>query len=57
MLAPAPPVKLTALLAVERSYADLGREPNLQAAAKSAAPLIEHHLEMARQLSTAIGAD
>jgi putative membrane protein len=45
----------TQALAVEQSYASAGMNPNLQAVARSGAPLIQHHLEMARQIHDALG--
>ena len=37
-------------LVVEQDYAAGGADPNIRRAAQSATPLIQHHLEMARQL-------
>jgi putative membrane protein len=42
-------------LAVEQSYATAGTNPNLVAVAKSGVPLIQHHLEMAQQIRSALG--
>ena len=42
-------------LAVEESFAADGSDPNLQKAALSALPTIQHHLEMAQQLRTDLG--
>jgi putative membrane protein len=44
-----------AALAVERSYAGAGTDPNLRAAAVSTVPLVKHHLDIARSLSDALG--
>jgi putative membrane protein len=41
-------------LAVEKSYAAAGGDPNLQAAAGATVPVIEHHLEMARRIRAAL---
>ncbi len=45
----------TSALTAMRSYAAKGSDPNLRSAAASAVPIIEHHLEMARQLKQALG--
>jgi putative membrane protein len=45
----------TSALTAMRSYAAKGSDPNLRSAAASAMPIIEHHLEMARQLKQALG--
>jgi putative membrane protein len=45
----------TAALATEQSYAASGADANLRKAAQSAAPLIQHHLEMAQQMKGSIG--
>ena len=42
-------------LAVQQTYAAGGKDPNLRSAAQTAVPQIQHHLEMARQLSSAVG--
>ncbi len=42
-------------LAVEQSYASDGKEAHLQDAARGAVPIIQHHLDMAQQLNTALG--
>jgi putative membrane protein len=42
-------------LAVEQSYAQAGTDPNLRAVARSGAPLIQHHLKMAEDMSAALG--
>ena len=38
-------------LAVERSYAEAGDNPGLRRAAQQAVPVIQHHLQMAEQIS------
>jgi putative membrane protein len=40
----------TSALTTMRSYATKGSDPNLRRAAVFAVPIIEHHLEMARQM-------
>ena len=45
----------TQALVVEQGYAASGADPNLRQVAQSAVPLIQHHLEMARQLRSAVG--
>lgn len=45
----------TSALTEMRSYAAKGSDPNLCQAATSAVPIIEHHLQMARQMSDALG--
>jgi putative membrane protein len=42
-------------LAVEESYAQSGADESLRKAAKSAVPLIQHHLEMAERMLSAMG--
>ncbi|WP_158915846.1 DUF4142 domain-containing protein [Caulobacter sp. S45] len=42
-------------LTVERSFAEAGADANLQAAARSTEPVIQHHLEMAQQIKAALG--
>ena len=42
-------------LVTMRSYAAKGSDPNLRRAAASAIPVIDHHLEMARQMKDALG--
>jgi putative membrane protein len=42
-------------LAVEQSYAAAGTDPNLTALARVGTPLIQHHLEMAQQIRSALG--
>lgn len=46
----------TQALAVETSFASAGSDANLKKAARSALPVIQEHLKMARQLSTDSGA-
>ena len=41
----------TAALAVQSAYARQGSDPNLRLAADAAAPVVKHHLDMARALS------
>ena len=43
--------------AVMRTYADMGADPNIRQAASKALPMIDHHLQMAQQLKTALGGD
>lgn len=45
----------TSALTTVRGYADKGTDPNLRRAAAAAAPVIEHHLQMARQMKDALG--
>ena len=45
----------TSALTTMQSYATKGSDPNLRRAAASAVPIIEHHLEMARQMKNALG--
>jgi len=40
----------TGALTVVRSYAEKGSEPNLRRMAAGAAPVVEHHLQVARQM-------
>jgi len=42
-------------LAVEQSFASAGADANLRRVARSDAPMIEHHLEMAQQMRAALG--
>lgn len=42
-------------LTTMRGYGDKGSDPNLRRVAASAAPVIEHHLQMARQMKDALG--
>jgi putative membrane protein len=42
-------------LAVAQSYAATGGDGNLRKAAQAALPLVQHHLDMAQQISTAVG--
>ena len=44
-------------LAVEESYATAGTDMDLKAAAKVAVPIIQHHLEMAQQIKSALSGD
>jgi putative membrane protein len=44
-----------AALDVELSYADGGADPVLRRAAQSSLPTIQHHLDMAQQLTAALG--
>ncbi|MFL6628434.1 MAG: DUF4142 domain-containing protein [Vitreoscilla sp.] len=44
----------TSALTVMRSYAEKGSDPNMRRMAASAAPLIERHLQAARQLVQAV---
>jgi putative membrane protein len=43
-------------LAVEQSYAATGQDMNLRRAARSAVPMIQSHLAMAREIGEALGA-
>jgi putative membrane protein len=43
-------------LAVAESYAKSGADANMRKVAQSAVPLIQHHLEMAEQIRSALGA-
>ncbi len=43
-------------LAVEQSYASAGKDANLRRAAQAAVPVIQHHLQMAQEISAALGA-
>ncbi|CAN5886258.1 hypothetical protein BH11PSE13_BH11PSE13_42540 [soil metagenome] len=45
----------TSALTTMRSYAAKGSDKNLRGAAASAIPVIEHHLQMARQMKDALG--
>jgi putative membrane protein len=45
----------TSALTSLRSYATKGSDPNLRRAAATAVPIIEHHLQMARQMKDALG--
>jgi putative membrane protein len=45
----------TSALTTARGYAQKGSDPHLRGAAASAAPVIEHHLQMARQMKDALG--
>jgi putative membrane protein len=45
----------TAALVTEQAYAAAGSDPNLRKVAQSGAPLIEHHLGMARQMKASLG--
>jgi putative membrane protein len=45
----------TSALTTMRSYAAKGSDPNLRRAAAFAMPIIEHHLQMARQMKDALG--
>ena len=45
----------TSALTTMRSYAADGSDPNLRRAAAFAMPIIEHHLQMARQMKDALG--
>lgn len=45
----------TSALVTEQGYAASGADPNLRKAAQSAVPIIQHHLEMARQMKAASG--
>lgn len=45
----------TSALTTVRGYAQKGTDPNLRRAAASAAPIIEHHLQMAREMMNAVG--
>ncbi len=44
-------------LVVEQRYADIGADPAVRRAARSAVPLIQHHLEEAHQLCDALQCD
>ena len=44
-----------AALDLQQGYATRGPDANLRQAAASAAPIVQHHLQMAQQLKTAIG--
>ena len=46
----------TQALAVEQSFATSGSDPNFRKVAQSGVPMIQHHLEMAKQISAALGA-
>jgi len=46
----------TQALVVVGGYADGGSDPNARQAAKTAVPMIQHHLEMAQRLKTSLGA-
>jgi putative membrane protein len=46
----------TQALAVEQSYASAGKDANLRKAAQAAVPVIQHHLQMAQEISAALGA-
>ena len=46
----------TQALAVEQSYANAGKDANLRKAAQAAVPVIQHHLQMAQDLSAVVGA-
>ncbi len=46
----------TSALTTMRSYAADGSDPNLRRVAAFAMPIIEHHLQMARQMKDALGA-
>jgi putative membrane protein len=46
----------TQALAVEQSFATAGSDPNLRKVAQMGVPMIQHHLQRARQLSAALGA-
>ncbi|MGI4776531.1 MAG: DUF4142 domain-containing protein [Janthinobacterium lividum] len=45
----------TSALTTMRSYAAKGSDPNLRRAAVFALPIIDHHLQMARQMKDALG--
>lgn len=45
----------TSALVTMRSYATKGSDSSLRRAAASAVPVIEHHLQMARQMKDALG--
>ena len=45
----------TSTLTTMRGYAAKGSDPNLRRAADLAVPIIEHHLQMARQMKNALG--
>ena len=45
----------TSTLTTMRGYAAKGSDPNLRRAAHLAVPIIEHHLQMARQMNKALG--
>ena len=45
----------TSALTTIQSYAAKGSDPNLRRAAALAIPIIEHHLQMARQMKDALG--
>lgn len=42
-------------LIVEQSYAEAGADGNLRRAAQSTVPLVQHHLEMAQRMHSAVG--
>ena len=42
-------------LAVEQSYATAGKDANLRKVAQSDVPMIQHHLQMAQEISSALG--
>jgi putative membrane protein len=42
-------------LAVEQSYASAGKDAHLRQAARAALPIIQHHLQMALEISDALG--
>ena len=44
----------TSALAMMRSYADKGSDPNLRRLAATAAPIVERHLQAARQLQESV---
>ena len=46
----------TQALAVEQSFANGGSDPNLRKVAQTAVPMIQHHLERAKQISVVLGA-
>jgi putative membrane protein len=45
----------TQALAVEQSFATGGADPNLRKLAQTGVPMIQHHLETAKQISAALG--
>lgn len=45
----------TSALTTMRSYAAKGSDPNLRRAAAFAVPIVEHHLQMARQMKDELG--
>ena len=47
----------TQALAVEQGYASSGSDPAVKRAANAAVPIIQHHLDEARQLCSSLGCD